>query len=144
MNEVVYKQTVFILVPVSKVWDALINPEITPQYMFGCVIVSDWSPGNPVVWKSVLNGTEYAKGNLETFDSEKELSFRVFDVNSGYVDDPVNYLLTTYKLFPIDNGTKLEISQGNFATVENGEKRYQEAVINWEITLSSLKRLLEA
>jgi len=143
MSQLVYHQTVFILVPQSKVWDALINPEITPQYMFGCAVISDWSAGSPVSWKSITDGIEYVKGKLVTFDPEKELSFTVFDPNAGYMDVPTNYLTTTYRLFPMDNGTKLEVFQGDFATIENGEKRFSETSIGWEMTLNSFKRLLE-
>ena len=131
------------MAPSSKVWDALINPEITPQYLSGCRLISDWTPGNTVIWKSITNETEYSKGIVITFKPERELAYTVFDPNAGYVDDPANYLITTYKLFPENGGTRVDISQGDFASAENGEKRYREAVISWEITLNSFKRLLE-
>ena len=31
--------------PIEKVWDALINPELTTQYMYGCVPLTDWKIG---------------------------------------------------------------------------------------------------
>lgn len=137
-----YNQSLFIMAPASKVWDALINPEVTPQYL-SCRLVSDWISGNPVVWKSPSNETEHAKGTVLTFEPEKELSYTVFDPNAGYVDDPVNYLTNRYELIAENGGTRLEFSLGDFASVENGEKRYREAVISWEMTLNTLKRLLE-
>ena len=138
-----FRQTVHIIAPPEKVWDALINPEITPQYMSGCEVVSDWLPGNPITWRNVTNKVEYIKGNVITFEPEKELSYTAFDPAAGYIDDPTNYLTTSYKLFQENNGTRLEVSLGDFASVENGEIRYREAEINWEMTLNSFKRLLE-
>jgi uncharacterized protein YndB with AHSA1/START domain len=138
-----YRQTVFILAKKEKVWDALVNPDITPKYMFGCAVISEWIPGSPVLWRSVTNGVDYVKGRLIEFEPPMKLSFTVFDPNAGYVDDPVNYLTTAYQLFEEENGTRLEVSQGDFSMVENGEKRYKEGVLGWEMTLQSFKRLLE-
>jgi uncharacterized protein YndB with AHSA1/START domain len=142
MRQLIYQQTVYILAPVSKVWDALINPEMTRQYMFGCDVASDWKPGSSVVWKGA-NGVAYGKGELITFMPEKELAFTVFDPEAGYVDDPTNYLTNTYRLSAEDGATRLDVSQGDYATVENGETRFQQTAVSWEMTLNALKRLLE-
>ena len=32
--------------PASSVWDALTNPAMTKQYMFGCETISDWEKGD--------------------------------------------------------------------------------------------------
>ena len=143
MASLIYKQELFVLAPVSRVWDALINPDITPQYMHGCQAISDWVPGNPLVWRGIDNGVEYVKGTVISFIPEKELSYTVFDPNAGYADDPVNYLTTTFTLHPEENGTRVMVSQEDYATVENGEKRFQETGISWEMTLNAFKRTLE-
>jgi uncharacterized protein YndB with AHSA1/START domain len=39
------KATIFINVPADKVWNALTNPEVIKQYMFGTTVVSDWKEG---------------------------------------------------------------------------------------------------
>jgi len=33
------------------VWDALTNPSMTKQYMFGCETVSDWETGSELLWQ---------------------------------------------------------------------------------------------
>jgi hypothetical protein len=33
---------------VSKVWNALINPELIKQYLFGTEAVSEWKIGSPI------------------------------------------------------------------------------------------------
>ena len=51
----------------AKVWDLLINPEMTKQYMFGCEVESDWEIGSPVLWKGRSeNGEEivFVKGDV--------------------------------------------------------------------------------
>ncbi len=52
--------------PVTKVWDALVNPEQTKQYMFGCEALSDWNVGSELLWKGVNEGQEiiYVKGQI--------------------------------------------------------------------------------
>jgi len=37
----------------EKVWDALINPEKTKVYMFGCATVSTWEIGSDLLWEAM-------------------------------------------------------------------------------------------
>lgn len=111
--------------------------------MSGCALISDWIPGSQVVWRNIINGIEYDKGTLVTFEPCKELAYTNFNPAAGYTDDPVNYLITSFSLKEEGNGTRLDVSQGDFATVENGEQRFSEATITWEMTLSTFKRSLE-
>ncbi len=52
------KASISINAPVSKVWDALTNPEVIKQYMFGINVVSYRKERSPIVWK----------GEWETFN----------------------------------------------------------------------------
>jgi len=45
------RASITIKVQVSKVWEALVNPDLVKQYMFGTTVVSDWNEGSPIVWK---------------------------------------------------------------------------------------------
>ncbi len=60
------KNTITINAPASKVWDALVNPEQTKEYMFGCEALSDWKAGSPLLWKGNYEGKEmvFVKGNI--------------------------------------------------------------------------------
>ncbi len=51
MDKLFVKNSIVINAPVANVWDALVNPEQTKKYMFGCETVSDWKPGSPLLWK---------------------------------------------------------------------------------------------
>ena len=53
------KESISINAPVGKVWDALTNPEVIKQYMFGTNVISDWKEGSPIVWKGEWQGKKY-------------------------------------------------------------------------------------
>ena len=56
MEPVIVKSIITINAPASKVWNALVNPEQTKKYMFGCETVSDWQPGSSLLWKGSYEG----------------------------------------------------------------------------------------
>ena len=41
---------------ISKVRDALTNPEILKQYFFGTDTITDWKPGSPIKFKGEWQG----------------------------------------------------------------------------------------
>lgn len=45
------KNSIVINASTEKVWDALVNPEQTKKYMFGCETVSDWKVGTSLLWR---------------------------------------------------------------------------------------------
>ena len=60
------KNTITINASANKVWDALVNPEQTKKYMFGCETVSDWKVGSELLWKGNYEGKEmiFVKGHI--------------------------------------------------------------------------------
>ncbi len=50
------KASISINASIAKVWDALTNPEVIKQYMFGTEIISDWKEGSPIIWKGEWQG----------------------------------------------------------------------------------------
>ena len=50
------KASISIDASVDRVWNALTNPDIIKQYMFGAKVISDWNEGSPIVWR--VNGKE--------------------------------------------------------------------------------------
>ena len=69
-KELIVKKTIILSAEVSKVWDALTNPEQTKQYMFGCEAISDWQIGSPLIWKGAADGKAYVKAILLTLSME--------------------------------------------------------------------------
>ena len=55
-DKFIAKATATIHTPVSKVWQALVNPDIIKQYLFDTDVISDWKVGSPITYKG--NGRE--------------------------------------------------------------------------------------
>ena len=126
----IVKNSIAINATPDRVWDALINPEQTKKYMFGCETVSDWKPGSALLWKGNYEGKEmvFVKGNILSIETGRFLSYSTIDPNSGIADIPENYLTVTYALTSQNGQTVLTVTQGDYATVGDGEKRYQETI----------------
>jgi len=144
----IIKNSIIVNAPVGKVWDALVNPEQTKKYMFGCEAVSDWKPGHPLLWKGVYEGKEmvFVKGSVVEIKPEKFLSYTVIDPNSTIPDIPENYLTITYDLSVANGQTTLTVTQGDYATVAEGERRYAESINGgegWNPILVEIKKLVE-
>ncbi len=139
-KNLVAKSSITINVPVSKVWDALVNPQIIKQYMFGTEAVSDWKEGSSIVFQGVWEGKKYEdKGKILKIESEKTLQYSHFSPLSGAADVPENYHIVTFELAADGDGTQLFLTQDNNATDQ--EREHSEKM--WETMLGSLKKLLE-
>ncbi len=44
------KESVVINAPASKVWQALVTPDIIKQYLFGVETISDWQEGSSIIY----------------------------------------------------------------------------------------------
>jgi uncharacterized protein YndB with AHSA1/START domain len=143
-NELIVKKEIILNAPISKVWDALTNPEKTKAYMFNCKVVTDWKVGSPIIWKGAEDEKEYVKGNILNYEKEKLLEYITFDPNSETKDDPDNHLSVKMQLVPEGDRTLLKITQGDFSKVSNAQKRYDETIFGWEYALGGLKNLIES
>ena len=145
----IIKNSISIKAPKAKVWDALVNPEQTKKYMFGCVPVSDWKPGSTLLW----NGEEengklmtFVKGKVVTIRPNEYLEYTVIDPNNTSVPDiPENYLTVTYSLEEKNGMTAFTVTQGDYSTVADGEARYADTnkVGGWTTLLEAIKLLVE-
>jgi uncharacterized protein YndB with AHSA1/START domain len=147
-HSLIVKNSITIHAPASKVWEALVNPALTKKYMFGCEIISDFKVGSPFLWKGVFEGKELiaVKGNVVDIDEGRYLAFTTFDPNSTIEDIPENYTTVTYNLTPEKSGTTLAVTQGDFATVAEGERRFAEVNNGgegWNPILVEIKKLVE-
>ncbi len=145
----VVKSSITISAPVSVVWDALVNPEKTKVYMFGCETVSDWNVGSDLLWRGQHEGREmvFVKGKILVIEPEKLLKYTVIDPFAAYPDIPENYLNVTYELIPNGPQTTLIVTQDGFETAAEGEKRYNDTYNNgegWNPILVEIKKLAES
>ena len=142
------KNTISIYASASKVWDMLTNPEQTKKYMFGCETVSDWKVGSSLSWKGSYEGNEMVivVGNILKIEPNKFLVYTTFDPNSTMENIPANYLTVTYELSSENGKTILNVTQGDYTKVAEGERRYLEAYNNgegWNQILVEMKKVAE-
>jgi uncharacterized protein YndB with AHSA1/START domain len=126
--------------PSAKVWDALTNPKIVKQYLFGAEINSDWHKGSPITYKGVWQGKPYEdKGIILGIEPGKMLKVTHYSPLSGLVDVPENYHVVTYVLSQADDKTTLTITQEN----NKDQVEVDESEKTWTMMLGGLKTLLE-
>jgi uncharacterized protein YndB with AHSA1/START domain len=134
----IIQNEILIHAPAWRVWDALINPQITIQYMFGCVPVTDWKEGSSLLWRGSYEGKEmdFVKGQVIKIEPGSQLSYTVIDPNNEAIPDvPENYLTVTYDLVEED-----------YALVAEGEKRFQDSNNGgegWNPILVQIKKIVE-
>ena len=134
------KATTTINAPVSKVWQALVNPELIKQYLFNTDVISDWKVGSPIVYKGEWEGKPFEdKGEILEIAPERLLRSTHWSPLSGVPDIPENYHTVTYTLADKGDSTEVTITQDNNATEE--EKAHSEK--NWRTVLEGMKTLLE-
>ena len=132
--------SIFISATAAKVWNALTNPELIRQYMFGTNVVSDWREGSPIVWKGEWQGTTYEdKGVILKLKPKRLIQYSHFSPLSGKPDLPENYHTVTIKLTSDGASTIVLLTQDNNETEQEREHSEQ----NWQMMLDALKKLLE-
>ena len=148
-QQLMVKNSITINASPARVWDALINPEQTKKYMFGCQTVSEWKKGSSLIWRGEQDGKaiDYVKGDILEIKSEKLLVYETIDTLSNIDDASEEYLCVTYELVPQGNATVLNVTQGDYAKVAEGERRFKEAQNNgegWNPILVEIKKLVES
>ena len=134
------KATSTIHAPASKVWDALTDPGLIKQYLFGTEVNTDWQVGSPITYRGEWEGKTYEdKGKILQIEPEKLLVSTFWSSLAGLPDVPENYKTIQYELSPENGGTKLTITQDNNANQEEADHSAQ----NWNTVLDGMKKLLE-
>lgn len=132
--------SIVITAPASVVWDALTNPAIIKQYMFGTDATSDWKKGSTVIYSGEWEGKPYKDtGVILEIDPNHVL---VMDYSSSFSDvgDPSQgNRLITYRLEIQGGGTLLTVTQDNNPDADAALESTQ----NWQYILGELKKLLE-
>jgi uncharacterized protein YndB with AHSA1/START domain len=145
----IVKNDITIDAPVSDVWDALVNPEKTKKYMFGCETVSDWKKGSELLWKGMHEGKEmvFVKGDIVEIQPGKLLKYTAIDPNSTIDDTSEKPITVMYELTEENGKTHFYVTQGDYSTVADGERRFAEAYNNgegWNPILTEIKKLVES
>lgn len=127
--------------PLPSVWEALTDPDIIEQYMFGTNVVTDWQEGSPIVWQGEWQGKAYEdKGVILEIEPQRLLKYSHFSPLSGEPDVPENYHTVTIELSREGEQTVVLLSQDNNDTEE--ARAHSEE--NWQSMLEGLKDVVES
>ena len=139
-QELISKSSIDIIASSTKIWNALVEPEIAKEYFFGAEIVTDWKVGSPITFKGEFNGNKYEeKGILLNVEPNYQLQYSHWSNFDGLPDEPENYRTWTFDLTEKDGTTKLSITEDNIPT-EKQKKRSDEF---WDGVLLTIKQLVE-
>ena len=139
-RQFVAKASLTINAPIANVWNALTNPAMIKQYMFGTNVTSDWKAGSSITWKGEWQGKSYEdKGVILKIEKERLLQYNHFSPLSGQPDVPENYHTVTIELSGKEAQTDISLAQDNNANDQ--EREHSEK--NWKMMLVSLQQLLE-
>jgi len=134
------RSSITINAPASKVWEALTQPDLIKQYLFGTEVTTDWQVGSPITYKGIWEGKPYEdKGKILQIEKGKLLVSTFWSALSGKPDVPENYQTIRYELSTDGDGTKLTLTQDNNASQEEAIHSGE----NWKMVLDGLKKLLE-
>lgn len=136
----VARQTVALRASAGKTWDALTNPTLVKQYMFGSTVTSDWTPGSPITFAGEWQGKRYEdKGAIIRAQPRRVLEYTHYSPLSGAPDAFENYHTITIELSEANGVTTLTLSQDNNATEQ--EREHSEKT--WGVMLADLKKVVE-
>jgi len=147
MSKLFVDKTIEISAPIAQVWDVLTRREMTGKWASEFTggapfyIESEWKLGSPVLWKD-QNGNVVVEGTVTALEPYRLLRFTVFDVRS---EKPV---VTeedgiTYRLSEEGGKTMLQVRQGDFSGMDEGEKFHRMSEEVWERVLPEVKALAE-
>ena len=139
-NSLIAQATVSINAPGQKVWEALTNPNLIKQYLFGTTVTTDWQVGSPITYEGQWQGKSYQdKGIVLQVEPGKLLVSTYWSSMAGLPDTPENYKTVRYELSSKGARTRLTVTQDNNATLEEASHSSE----NWKIVLEGIKTLLE-
>lgn len=139
-QDFIAKTQIDIHAPVENVWEALIDPALIQQYMFGTKVKSDWQPGSPITWKGNWQGKEYEdRGTIIEIIPHHLLQYSHFSPLSGKEDHPDNYNVVSIEVHKSGHDTQVCIAQDNNAD-EKAKKHSEE---NWATMLNEMKKVVE-
>ena len=129
-----------IAAPPERVWEALTNPTLIREYMFGSQVETDWQVGSPITWTGEYDGTSFTdKGEILQADAPERLRLTHYSPMTGQPDEPESYHTLDYRLAATDAGTLLTLDQdGN-----DSEEQAEQFAGNWQTMLDQVKEYVE-
>lgn len=124
----------------AKVWNALTNPQMIKQYLFGTEVVTDWKIGSDIIFQGNWEGKAYKdKGKIMQCEAEKVFQYTYWSGFSGLEDKAENYSLVTFEVNGDDTTTTLKLSQQGFAN----EQAQEHSEKSWSAVVQKIKEIVE-
>lgn len=137
MNKQKFLYVTYIQSSPEKVWDALLNPELTNQYWFGHRNASDWKVGSS--WQHEMYddaSVVHIVGKVLESDPPRRLV--VSWVSPAHEGDEEKTSRVTYEIEQADHAVKLTVTHEDLH-----QEMFESISFGWPIVLSNLKTLLE-
>jgi uncharacterized protein YndB with AHSA1/START domain len=133
---------IFIAAPQQKVWDALVEPELTTKYFHGTQFESSWEPGARYVCRIAGSGREAVDGQIEVFEPPTRLvmTWHVL-YDAAMAEEPPSRV--EWRLAPAnDDGsvTRVTLRHGDLAA---SPITWESVRVGWVAVIDGLKTLLE-
>jgi len=148
MPETTARATVEIHASRADVWRALTDPEQIRTYFMGNADVqTTWKVGDPIVFRGEWNGQEFEdRGEVVTFEPEREVAYSHFSPMTGKPDAPENYHLVDITLDGRADTTTVTLEQSNLTGGVTDEDRASREQFeqNWQEMLDGLRTTAEA
>ncbi|PLS03239.1 SRPBCC family protein [Neobacillus cucumis] len=149
MTKLFVDQTIEIHAPASKVWEVLTisenNQHWAKEFSSGGPqfhLESTWEMDSPVYWKG-QDGTVIVEGNVTAVEPNKLLRFTVFDVRMEERPAVTEEDGITFKLAEKEGQTLLQVLQGDFSAMTDGQYYRDASAEIWDKVLPKVKRMAE-
>lgn len=147
MSAITAKASVVVAAPRHRVWEALTDPKLIPQYFMGAKVDTDWKVGHPIKFKGTWQDKPYEdKGEILAFQPEKEMSYSHWSPLSGTPDVPDSYHVVHIALREVEDGTEVSLDQSNLngQVTEADRSSREDYEKNWSEMLAGLKKVAES
>ena len=124
------------------VWLILTEPGQIAKWMNGAQVESTWEPGSEIRFSGTMpnfNKKYRDRGTVLASERGKFLQYSHWSEMTRLPDLPQNRTIITFMLEPMDEKTRLTMSQENF----HSEVEYKHANFFWGVALHMIKNLLE-
>ena|SRR5436190_18169365 len=139
-NDIIAQASIRINASLEKVWNALIDPSVIKEYMFGSTVRSSWKEGEAITWSGEWKGKAYEdKGVILKVEPRQLLQYSHYSPLEGLKDTASNYHIVTIGLTGDDGNVLVQLTQDKNADEvarEHSEK-------NWKMMLEGLKKYVE-
>ena len=128
MSEITASASIIVDSPKQRVWKALTEPDLVSQYFMGATVKTDWQVGHPITFSGTWKDKPFEdKGEILSFEPEREMSYSHWSPLSGSDDVPDNYHVVRITLADADRGTLVTLDQSNLNGGVTGADRTNRA-----------------